>query len=578
MDHDYGRIFLKRPILLILATIFVFIVSFSCNDPNWTPKTPNDRISQIFFSIRSNLQGIQTSFPEVKAKGFLIAIYDGKGNRKTAAGVNLENTCKVLLNKSKDIDIISSYITLTIISDISKIRIETSSKLSLTYTKGIDGIAYSRKENVSVLDPPFIAARDYDFNEVKEKLKKGEGVNIKGLNLSHGFYKVVCESFTEAAPGQMPVPLYRANVLFDKVTPDLIEKAIRDGGDMLVRLQRGDGRFYYEYFPGNDDLNRNDYNLLRHAGTCYSLFSLYGATKDEKYLLAGRRGIDWLLKQMKTPAWDIERAYPVYHKKAKLGGAGLSLMALCERVKVDPEYDISPIMHKLANHLRREQKSDGSFHTYYSWDKKPVKKRFSIYYPGEAMLALIRYNALVPEGSKESVAVVEKGADFLIDKRWKLVGMNVNIPPDAWLMMALHEVYLVSPKEKYVDYCLKIAQGMASDQILTILPGSDYYGGFFPFPPQVTPAGSRSEGLTAAYYLAEKAGRPNDWIAEIIRRGAIFQIRMQIRPEFAHLFKNPKMALGTFRHSPTDSRNRIDYNQHNISGLIFAAKILETGE
>jgi len=577
LDINSGWFFLRKKLFLFVIILFLSFSLFACSDKDYTPSFSDKEIEEAFSFIRGALEGNSPAAPKIDAKGFILAIYDGKGNRKVAAASEFQPAVTVLTQLINSIDYDTSYLTLSIITDISRVRIEKLAQISPFYTEGVNGVAHADDGHITILDPPFIAARDYDFSEITEKLSKGDGVNISGLKLSNGLYSLDCESFTEPAPGKSPLPLFRANTLIKEASPEIINDSIRLAGDMLIRLQRADGRFHYEYFPGKDKFNRKGYNLLRHAGTCYSLFGLYGATNEEKYLLAGRRGIEWLENRMKTPNWDKKRAYPVYHRKAKLGGAGLSLLALVERVKVDPEYDVTPLMKKLAYHLRMEQKENGSFNSYYSWDKKPVKKRFSIYYPGEAMLALIRYDSVVKGGSPESLNVAEKGAAFLIDKRWRIVGLEVNVPPDAWLMMALYDLWKVRPNDKYVDYCLRIAKNMTGDQIISILPSPDFYGGYFPFPPQVTPAGARLEGLTAAYYLAKETGRPTDYIFDVIRRGSLFQIRMMVRPEFAHLFKNPQMALGTFRHSPLDSKNRIDYNQHNISGLIEAANILEAG-
>jgi hypothetical protein len=48
-----------------------------------------------------------------------------------------------------------------------------------------------------------------------------------------------------------------------------------------------------------------------------------------------------------------------------------------------------------------------------------------------------------------------------------------------------------------------------------------------------------------------------------------------IRMDTAFLWPDPKRALGVFRHHPGLANTRIDYNQHNISGLLVTAGILE---
>ena len=105
--------------------------------------------------------------------------------------------------------------------------------------------------------------------------------------------------------------------------------------------------------------------------------------------------------------------------------------------------------------------------------------------------------------------VARKGIDYLVNDRWMILGMEVNVPPDAWLMMAVREFWELTKDKDAADYCLRIADVMASDQHVRFVPDADYFGGYFPDPPQVTPAGSRLEGLTAAYILAKKSGKRN---------------------------------------------------------------------
>src|SRR5687767_10002527 len=51
----------------------------------------------------------------------------------------------------------------------------------------------------------------------------------------------------------------------------------RAGGDYLVNMQRDDGSFYYTYDAVTDRARTNEYNIVRHAGTTFSLFDLYAA-------------------------------------------------------------------------------------------------------------------------------------------------------------------------------------------------------------------------------------------------------------------------------------------------------------
>jgi len=174
------------------------------------------------------------------------------------------------------------------------------------------------------------------------------------------------------------------------------------------------------------------------------------------------------------------------------------------------------------------------------------------------------------------VETVERGVNYMIDERFKIIGWRLYVPLDAWLMLALDEIDKVRPNEKYVDYSLLLADEMINDQINrdweTFFP--DYLGGFFPYPPSVTPNGSRLEGLTASYLTAKRHNKATPELRRSIELSARFGVERAVRPEFAHLYPNPKRALGAFRNTPISNGVRIDNNQHNISGLLVAAEIL----
>ena len=564
---------LKSLSLIVLIALFSTLVA-ACGDPGWPPELTKDQSNALFASIRAYIEEKPAQWPNIEAAGYILSAYDGRGDRVAIAGKTLSEAADMLKSRLAKNGYAEYYLVVNIIRDVDGFVVGFLASNGFGYEKGQQGIAYKSGDQVRLYDPTYVASHDWEFGKTSEQLEKGHGIDGRKLDLPNGLSLLTCESYTEPEPGKEPLAMFRANVLVEKVDLPLIRQTIRIGADQLLELQQSSGRFAYTYHVGNDRMNTRTYNLLRHAGTCYALFQVYEYTGDERYLQAAKHGMKWLRKRIKSPEWDRNRAYPVYHNKAKLGGAALSLMAYCQWMKVDPEFNDAPIMHKLANHVIKMQNDDGSFESYYAWDGKPVKRRHSIYYPGESILGLIRYYKLFPE-KENALATAIRGSDYLVDKRWMIAGIEVNVPPDAWLMMALHELWQVNKKESYKEYCLRIADVMASDQVIRFVPDADYFGGYFPFPPQVTPAGSRSEGLTGAYLMTMEAGQEKTWLFDTVMRGARFQISMQIRPEFDHLFPNPKVALGTFRHNPQRNINRIDYNQHNISGLIALARILE---
>ena len=80
--------------------------------------------------------------------------------------------------------------------------------------------------------------------------------------------------------------------------PSLELDSAMAGGDYLLRHLDKDGRFNYLYYPLSNEIY-NDYNILRHAGTTYSLHELYEATGRKKYLYGAERALQYLARHLK---------------------------------------------------------------------------------------------------------------------------------------------------------------------------------------------------------------------------------------------------------------------------------------
>ncbi len=349
--------------------------------------------------------------------------------------------------------------------------------------------------------------------------------------------------------------------------------AVRMAGDYLVRMQLQDGSFHYSYDPQQDRTSRRTYNIVRHAGTVYSLFELYAATREARYLDAARRGVAYL-KTRFHPARKKKTFYVLDNDgKAKLGAMGLALLALARQIELDPGSADRKSADKLANMILAMQRRDGSFESYYPIRGDEPRGSVSLYYPGEAILGLM--HLFKSNGDKRLLDAARRGADYLINSQ---KGMNP-LPPDAWLIQALETLYNAGREQKYAnqkyaEHALKLGEAMIADQY-TASDQAGYAGAFKPGVPRSTPAASRSEGLLAAYRIARSLDDPRaSRIAASLKAAARFQLSQQFKADTDHGIPNPERARGGFRESITSMRIRIDFVQHNISSLLGVAYTL----
>lgn len=388
-------------------------------------------------------------------------------------------------------------------------------------------------------------------------------------------------AYVEALGGGAPArPTQRGNAVGRPSTVEEIRRSIAIAADYLVRETDGRGKFTYRY-NAYEDKNDGGYNMLRHAGTAYSMFQAYRLVGDEAIYEAAARAMDYYRRRMKE---DDERPGEWFildgggsRKRAKLGGAGLGLLAYVEMEKAKPGSSDYEAMLGLARHIEHMQQDDGSFESFYNWDGKERTTRKSTFYPGEATLALVRLHQLT--GDERWLDVAERAADYYVDKRWVALGLRIYIPPDAWGIQALEELDRVRPNARRQKYALAVSESIARHKLMDpeVTPpdmvGGDLSGiGSLPL---AANSGSYGEALTAGARL-EARRRPG----ETRHLGhAKTNLTMQLRNQFTEandwFLPNPARAHGGFRFKPNDHEIGNDVVQHNISGLMGILQLMD---
>ncbi len=347
-----------------------------------------------------------------------------------------------------------------------------------------------------------------------------------------------------------------------------LQQAARAGGDYLLRAQKPDGSFHYEYDALTGGVSDGDYNILRHAGATIALFQLYETTREARYLEAARRAVVYLQGRFRW-AREADALYVLDDDgQAKLGANGLALIALAWQMRLDAKSADAASARRLANLIIRMQERDGSFASYYDMRGEP-EDRASLYYPGEAMLGLVELYRL--NGDQRLLDAARRGAAHLIQTQQRMP----SLPHDAWLMQALAALFVIKHDAQYAAHALRIAEAMIRAQH-TETDAPLYAGSYSLGVPRATPAASRAEGLLAALRLARMTNDARAAaIAEALKLSARFQLAQQFNADNSFYLADPERAAGGFRESLTSARIRIDYVQHNVSALLGVAQVVE---
>ncbi|MDE7242400.1 MAG: hypothetical protein K2O18_00195 [Oscillospiraceae bacterium] len=322
----------------------------------------------------------------------------------------------------------------------------------------------------------------------------------------------------------------------------------------LARQVREDGSFTYIYYPRFSE-TPEDYNNVRHAGTVWSMVQAYGIAKDEALAGSIKKAIEYMLTKV---VYDEEGRAFLYNDtggEISLGGGALAALALTEYTEVfqDGEY-LELCMALGEGMLSLQDHSSGVFYHILSRDFKLLDAYRTVYFDGEATLALCRLYGLTKDERFLSAAQLSAG---------HFIAADYTQYHDHWVAYSMNELtkYVTDSPEYWT---------FAMDNITNNL---DYMNGL----DKTAPAAF--EMLMAAFETYSRAPDPSILSAneqkaflEAVRVRSQWMLNGYFYPEYAMYMENPQQILGTFMTRTDGYRVRIDDVQHNIGGAYLYQK------
>ena len=345
-----------------------------------------------------------------------------------------------------------------------------------------------------------------------------------------------------------------------------LQQAIDDSAAYLTRACGPSGRFVYRMRLAPDETVAPSYNVLRHAGSMYALAQVQGLWPRAEIAAAIGRASTYLWTYATPPAGQPDDGMlAVWSAKkpdvAKLGGAGLLLVAMGQLKAIGAELGDDSRVARVAAFVRSMQKPDGGFHSKHFRGRGPDDSWTSLYYPGEAALGLV----LV--GGDDNRRAATDALTFLARSRRDAR----RVPPDHWALIATGAL-LAGPVAETTRAELLVHARQVVDQILDSARAADGpLAGSWGRDGRTTPTATRLEGLIAAWdYLteAEDEGR-RARMRRAIEEGIAFLLRARVT-EDPHRGAMPR-SITWSSPQPSSSRAdevRIDYVQHALSAWI----------
>lgn len=366
-----------------------------------------------------------------------------------------------------------------------------------------------------------------------------------------------------------------------------LAEAIELSAGYVLRNLKPSGRFVYlRHLDEPRDYGRR-YNLVRHAGSLYSMGMYYRRTQDRQMAEAMARALRYLRAKVgpvpqvpKAAAiwsdpYELGQGGPEEFPEAKLGGAALGLAGLIEANRANPGSVPVEELRRLGRFILFMQRDDGSCPgSYYDvLGHGMFSKWESRYAPGESALAL----AMLYQ--------VDRDRAWLDGAAKTLAWLARRYPPreaipDHWALLAAEKLLplwgeLDDPPltgDELIAHAEGICRRMLIEQQLDPAEPARY--GSFLSITSCTQTSIRLEGLLAALtYLPDGDGLLQRRMRKAVRLGMTFLLRAQVRSgphagafPWAVLEAPPGEGAEEFNRRRREVR--IDYVQHALCAMI----------
>ena len=425
------------------------------------------------------------------------------------------------------------------------------------------GVAFDPRFKTALLEAELNGAKIYDYGNdsidleyLNRYLKKADRSSLKKLPDSYIVFQCAgwfCDE--ENTVYELSTDELDCGRRKDTVDADYARDLIMNASAFLEAQVQEDGSFIYGIYPRFDN-EINNYNIVRHAGTIWSLVCRYRLAPDKDLAEKIDQTIGFMLDNM---LYDSEgRAY-LYEEKSdeiKLGGCGIAVLALTEYADVFQDETYTDVCRALGEGILNMMDQDtGEYYHVLNGDFTRKEAFRTVYYDGEATYALCRLYGLTGDpvwldAAKSAVAHFIE-ADYTQYK-------------DHWIAYSMNEITkYVTDNEEYYAFALANAQEnleVIRDRDTTYHTYLELLMATFEVFDRMQENGISVEDFDLEAFL--------DTIATRVNR----QLNGYFYPEYAMYMENPQRILNTFMVRHDGYRVRIDDVQHNIGGYYLYAK------
>jgi hypothetical protein len=364
------------------------------------------------------------------------------------------------------------------------------------------------------------------------------------------------------------------------LTRAALDRAVKLAQAHIAAAQEEDGTFRYTLDPFSGKADTAHLNLRRHAGTTLALCE--SPQEGDGIRAVVERALQ-VLTELEQPGSAMS-ALAEDEGRTMVGDTALGLAAFLGcRPLVGDRHDA--LIGKLAGFLLASMRPDGSFAPRLDLQNgTPVGDGEIMYTAGQAMLALIQFEALLPEvkvsGWPAEARVreaVERGMTFYSTDYWPWPLSDFFYLEENWHCLAARAALKRHTHARYERFCLDYvtfkARLILSDRDADpALRGA--YGLGNVFPPHNTATSGYGEALAAALAVADAHGWSR--LADRQRLEEVLGFLVSVQWDETNCFacSRDHLVVGGFSEHFASPSIRIDYVQHALSAMRHGGEVL----
>lgn len=362
-------------------------------------------------------------------------------------------------------------------------------------------------------------------------------------------------------PGSVQAePLVHARTVFlpDQLDHDALAEAVDRAAAWYLANQKEDGRYMYTFFPGKDLEPADDW-CLRVLNAVFVMAEIAVARPDRPELRASvERAVDAFRGSIVE---EGDKAYVNWTLPRADHALGSTAFLLATLATLDDPKDRA-LMGKLARAIMAEQEPSGRLSTDFVTPPDQDRAVDQQFYPGEALLSLVRYHAVTKD--KAALATLDKAFPFYTEF-WRNEKYAPFVP---WQVRAYAERFQVGGKPEMKDFAFTMM-----DWMLDTYPPVDQEAGGWSYAGSLSRSsastGVYAEGIEAAWDLARKVGdtaREQRYGAALVGASR-YAVQLQYREHDVYAYARPHKVLGGLPTNPALNEMRLDFTYHAVSAL-----------